>query len=64
MRQLHKEFLRAGADVMQAFTFNGTEESIVSRGVSIKVFFKPRVLKTEENKECRPEITGSVSPDS
>ncbi|XP_078381086.1 betaine--homocysteine S-methyltransferase 1-like isoform X1 [Oculina patagonica] len=36
VRQLHREFLRAGADVMQAFTFNATEESIVSRGVSIK----------------------------
>nr|XP_058963591.1 betaine--homocysteine S-methyltransferase 1-like [Pocillopora verrucosa] len=36
VRQLHREFLRAGADVMQAFTFNGTQESIVSRGVRIK----------------------------
>ena len=37
VRQLHREFLRAGSDVMQTFTFNGTEGSIVSHGVSIKV---------------------------
>lgn len=39
VRQLPREFLRAGADVMQACTFNGTQESIVSRGVRIKAQF-------------------------
>lgn len=46
MRQLHREFLRAGADVMQAFTFNATEEAIVSRGVNIKVFSNPDTTRS------------------
>lgn len=54
VRQLHREFLRAGADVMQAFTFNATEESIVSRGVSIKVGFNP------DSPHCGPK--GCLNP--
>ena len=32
IRQLHREFLRAGADVMQAFTFYASEDKLVNRG--------------------------------
>jgi len=32
VRQLHREFLRAGADVMQAFTFYASEDKLVNRG--------------------------------
>ena len=32
VKQLHREFLRAGADVMQAFTFYASEDKLVNRG--------------------------------
>ena len=32
VRQLHREFLRAGADVMQTFTFYASEDKLSNRG--------------------------------
>jgi len=32
VRQLHREFLRAGSNVMQAFTFYASEDKLVNRG--------------------------------
>merc|ERR1719400_2983085 len=32
VRQLHREFLRAGSDVMQAFTFYASEDKLLNRG--------------------------------
>ena len=32
VRQLHREFLRAGSDVMQAFTFYASEDKLEDRG--------------------------------
>ena len=32
VRQLHREFLRAGADVMQAFTFYASDDKLENRG--------------------------------
>ena len=32
MRGLHREFLRAGADVMQAFTFYASDDKLSNRG--------------------------------
>lgn len=32
VRQLHREFLRAGADVMQAFTFYASDDKLSNRG--------------------------------
>ncbi|GAB6032249.1 hypothetical protein CHUAL_010889 [Chamberlinius hualienensis] len=32
VRQIHREFLRAGADVLQAFTFYATEDKLQNRG--------------------------------
>merc|ERR1719312_1448055 len=32
VKQLHREFLRAGSDVMQAFTFYASEDKLVNRG--------------------------------
>merc|ERR1712038_731289 len=32
VRQLHREFLRAGSDVMQAFTFYASEDKLTNRG--------------------------------
>ena len=32
MRQLHREFLRAGSDVMQAFTFYASDDKLQNRG--------------------------------
>lgn len=31
VRQLHTEFLRAGADVLQTFTFSATEDNMASK---------------------------------
>ena len=33
VKQLHREFLRAGADVMQAFTYYASEDKLVNRKV-------------------------------
>merc|ERR1712096_302006 len=35
VRQLHREFLRAGADVMQAFTFYASEDKLLNRGNNV-----------------------------
>ncbi|XP_064474708.1 betaine--homocysteine S-methyltransferase 1-like isoform X2 [Ornithodoros turicata] len=32
VRQLHREFLRAGSDVMQAFTFYASDDKLINRG--------------------------------
>ena len=32
VRQLHREFLRAGADVMQTFTFYASDDKLQNRG--------------------------------
>ena len=32
MRQLHREFLRAGSDVMQTFTFYASDDKLENRG--------------------------------
>ena len=32
VRQLHREFLRAGADVMQTFTFYASDDKLRNRG--------------------------------
>ena len=34
VKQLHREFLRAGADVMQAFTFYASDDKLENRGHS------------------------------
>uniref|UniRef100_A0A8C6UN78 Betaine-homocysteine methyltransferase n=1 Tax=Neogobius melanostomus TaxID=47308 RepID=A0A8C6UN78_9GOBI len=36
VRQLHREFLRAGANVMQAFTFYASDDKLVNRGQTMK----------------------------
>ena len=33
MRQLHREFLRAGSDVLQSFTFFASDDQLRARGV-------------------------------
>lgn len=35
LRQLHREFLRAGSDIMQAFTFYASDDKLENRGQSI-----------------------------
>ena len=34
--QLHREFLRAGSDVMQAFTFYGSDDKLTNRGNNLQ----------------------------
>ncbi|XP_071539803.1 betaine--homocysteine S-methyltransferase 1-like [Panulirus ornatus] len=35
VRQMHREFLRAGSDVMQAFTYNGSDDKLALREGSV-----------------------------
>lgn len=37
VRQLHREFLRAGANVMQTFTFYASDDKLENRGQSLKI---------------------------
>lgn len=37
VRQLHREFLRAGANVMQAFTFYASDDKLENRGQALKI---------------------------
>ena len=37
VKQLHREFLRAGSDVMQAFTYYASEDKLVNRGNQVGV---------------------------
>merc|ERR1712227_820738 len=37
VRQLHREFLSAGSDVMQAFTYYASEDKLVNRGNQVGV---------------------------
>lgn len=43
VRQLHREFLRAGANVMQTFTFYASDDKLVNRGwkvaLTVRFFF-------------------------
>lgn len=61
VRQLHREFLRAGADVMQTFTFYASDDKLQNRGntASEKIGVRPTTdlylfncenkLETKEN---------------
>lgn len=50
VRQLHREFLRAGANVMQTFTFYASDDKLVNRGwkvaLTVSVCFFPLSLST------------------
>lgn len=37
VRQLHREFLRAGSDVMQTFTFYASDDKLENRGQTLKI---------------------------
>lgn len=37
VRQLHREFLRAGANVMQTFTFYASDDKLENRGQTLKL---------------------------
>lgn len=39
VRQLHREFLRAGSDVMQAFSFYASDDKLCNRGNEAKEKF-------------------------
>ena len=43
VRELHKEFALCGADVLEAFTFNGTEDNLninkpAGKQLSVRIF--------------------------
>jgi len=42
VRELHREFLRAGADVMQALTFYASDDKLENRGNSARIMYTVR----------------------
>ena len=53
VKQLHREFLRAGADVMQAFTFYASEDKLVNRGNQAGVKIGVEAINREACKIAR-----------
>ena len=47
VKQLHREFLRAGSDVMQAFTYYASEDKLVNRGNQVGVKIGVDAIKQE-----------------
>jgi len=39
VRELHREFLRSGADVMQALTFYASDDKLENRGNSARIMY-------------------------
>ena len=50
VRQLHCEFLRAGADVMQTFTFYASEDKLKNRGHDAASKFGVRVTFSKQHR--------------
>ena len=44
VRQLHREFLRAGSDVMQAFTFYASDDKLENRGNEAQAKFSVSII--------------------
>lgn len=44
VRQLHREFLRAGANVMQTFTFYASDDKLENRGQTLSLTVSTRSL--------------------
>ncbi|XP_076333424.1 betaine--homocysteine S-methyltransferase 1-like [Tachypleus tridentatus] len=53
VRQLHKEFLRAGSDVMQAFTFYASDDKLANRGNEAGTKFTGRDINNAACKIAR-----------
>ncbi|XP_076333420.1 betaine--homocysteine S-methyltransferase 1-like [Tachypleus tridentatus] len=53
VRQLHKEFLRAGSDVMQAFTFYASDDKLANRGNEAGTKFTGRDINNAACKLAR-----------
>lgn len=52
VRELHREFLRAGSDVMQTFTFYASDDKLANRGNSAVEIGVSLILK------CYCEVDG------
>jgi len=54
VRELHREFLRSGADVMQALTFYASDDKLENRGNSARIMYTvPAVLRVLLSVICR-----------
>lgn len=55
VRQLHREFLRAGANVMQTFTFYASDDKLENRGQSLKYTVSTQIQHFEATiaESCR-----------
>ena len=49
VRQLHREFLRAGADVMQTFTFYASDDKLKNRGNTASEKIGVRTITANRN---------------
>merc|ERR1711874_474800 len=56
VRQLHREFLRAGSNVMQAFTYYATEDKLNNRGNTVGAKFGVKAIN-----KAASEIAKSVA---
>src|SRR5437667_3921707 len=63
LRELHREFLRAGAQVLQALTFFGTREKLTRSGygAQTEIINQAAVKIAREVAEGRALVAGSVS---
>ena len=56
VRQLHREFLRAGADVMQAFTFYASDDKLENRGNEAQSKYTVRQFRKQSSMKVRRAI--------
>ena len=61
VKQLHREFLRAGADVMQAFTFYASDDKLKNRGNQASSQYTVSVLFSFIRSTCRILYLGNVA---
>ena len=59
VRQLHCEFLRAGADVMQAFSFYSSEDKLTNRSNKAGATIGVEKINREAAKQAREVRSGT-----
>lgn len=61
VKELHREFLRAGSDVMQTFTFYASDDKLGNRGntaaqIGVSLFYRPGFLGHFANSHVKIHI--------
>ena len=60
VKQLHREFLRAGSDVMQAFTFYASEDKLEDRGNKAGARLGVEAINRHRLVHCTVEVRDGV----